>query len=444
MVKRILLRAYKDPFTVASPRRVYRDDLIGDNVGNLLSSNATYKLLHTTDATVTTDALRAAAGRAGRVDASYDHLVLPLANAFRLTYADALDRLSDLVERLDMPVTVLGVGAQLDLRGSSARLEPMRASVQRFVSAVLDRGPSIGVSGESTQRYLRHLGFRDVEIVGSPAMFFAGPSGDVEKSGRRLTRSSRISLNLSPAVEGLDGLVEAHTQRYPRMHYTAQHRDALGMLLERGTNGTTHAGARTPLPVTLTHPLVAEGRSSAFTDPLPWLAHLSACDFSFGTRIDGAIAALLTGTPAYLLAADAPALELARHYDIPHRTMYRVTDRTDAAALYEEADYSAFNRGLPDHFDRFAAFLNSHHLHHVYEAGEDPHRFDRRASTTPYPGAVTEAPRSTATRVLQRLTRPVTHKPRSVDSRPAVRKAYPVASITDTTQPVESSRSSAA
>ena len=444
MVKRILLRAYKDPFTVASARRVYRQDLIGDNVGNLLSSNATYKLLHTSDTAVTTDTLRAAAGRARQINAAYDHLVLPLANAFRLTYADALDQLSALIERVDLPVTVLGVGAQLDLRGSVARLEPMRASVRRFVSAVLDRSPSIGVSGESTQRYLRHLGFRDVEVVGCPSAFLAGPGLQVEKSGRRLTRSSRISLNLSPAAEGLAGVVEAHTQRYSRLHYTAQHRDALGMLLARGTSGSAWTGARTALPVTLAHPLVAGGRSSAFTDPLPWLTHLTGFDFSFGTRIDGALAALLAGTPAYLLAADSPALEVARLYDIPHRTMYRVTDRTDAAALHEEADYSAFNQGLPAHFERFAAFLNAHDLHHVYETGEDPNRFDRRAAATPYPGAVTEAPESTATRILQRLTQAAALKSQDAAHTRSVRASFPVASITTGARPAESNRSSAA
>ena len=44
---RILLRAHKDPFRVVSPKATYRRNLIGENVGNLLFSSASYKLLQT-------------------------------------------------------------------------------------------------------------------------------------------------------------------------------------------------------------------------------------------------------------------------------------------------------------------------------------------------------------------------------------------------------------
>jgi polysaccharide pyruvyl transferase WcaK-like protein len=44
-------------------------------------------------------------------------------------------------------------------------------------------------------------------------------------------------------------------------------------------------------------------------------------DFVFGSRIHGSIAAVLSGTPSYLLAHDARTLELARYFDLPHRPM---------------------------------------------------------------------------------------------------------------------------
>ena len=37
--------------------------------------------------------------------------MIPLANAFRPTYIETLDALSNLIEQLTIPVTVLGVGA---------------------------------------------------------------------------------------------------------------------------------------------------------------------------------------------------------------------------------------------------------------------------------------------------------------------------------------------
>ncbi len=403
---RILLRAHKDPFTVATPKRVHKQNLIGDNVGNLLFSNASYKLLATKGTEVETDPLKALPGDADRINAEFDHLVIPLANAFRLSYADPLDRLSAMIEATTVPVSVLGVGAQLNLDGSFDRLEPMRDSVKRFVSAVLDKSPSIGVRGEYTEAYLRSLGFRDVDVIGCPSVFLNGPGLTVQKRARRITRSSRISMNLSPYVEGLGAMVEQQTKRYPRLRYTAQHRDGLGMLLDAAARSGAYAGARTDMPTNHAHPLVAGQRTSFFVDPAPWLDYLSGFDFSFGTRIHGNIAALVAGTPAYVLAHDSRTLELARYYDIPHRTIHRVSRRTDAADLYDEADYSAFNAGVAPRFEQFARFLGDHGLRHVYEAGEDPLRFDRRSAVTPYPGEIGGRAAVTPVTMLKRLARP--------------------------------------
>ncbi|MFD1722028.1 polysaccharide pyruvyl transferase family protein [Amnibacterium endophyticum] len=408
-MSRILLRAHKDPFAVVGPRRVHKQNLIGDNVGNLLFSNASYKLLDTRGTQITTDPLKASSGDPDRISAEFDHVVIPLANAFRLSYADALDRLSSLIERVRVPVTVLGVGAQLDLDGSFERLEPVAPAVRRFVSAVLDKSPTIGVRGEHTERYLRHLGFRDVEVIGCPSVFMNGPDLTITKRAKRLTRSSRISMNLSPYVKGLGGMIESHTRRYPRLRYAAQHRDALGMLLELGAKDSAYAGERTEMPVNHAHPLVSSGRTSFFTDPKPWLDYLSGFDFSFGTRIHGNIAALAAGTPAYVLAHDSRTLELARYFDIPHRTVHRVNGRTDAADLYDEADYTAFNAGVAPRFERFTDFLGAHGLRHAFEEGEDPLRFDRRTAMTAYPGEIGRLPEvaPVPVRVLKRLTRPV-------------------------------------
>ena len=230
---RILLRAHKDPFRVVSPKTTYRRNLIGENVGNLLFSSASYKLLQTEGTEIEVGHLKGGKAEAARINAQADHVVIPLANAFRPSYAESLDRMSETIEALRVPVTILGVGAQLRLDGKVERLDAMKESVTRFVRAVLDRSPSIGVRGEFTERYLKGLGFSDVEVVGCPSVFLNGPGHRVEKRVAALTEQSRISLNLSPYVPGLGPIVEGNMERYPNLRYAAQHRDALGMLLSR-------------------------------------------------------------------------------------------------------------------------------------------------------------------------------------------------------------------
>lgn len=391
-MSRILLRAHKDPFEVASPARVFRRNMIGDNVGNLLFSSASYKLLQTEGTEVQVGTLRGGRAEAERINAEVDHVVIPLANAFRPSYVETLDRMSETIEALTVPVTVLGVGAQLKLDGKVDRLDAVKDSVVRFVRAVLEKSPSIGVRGEFTAQYLAGLGFTDVDLIGCPSIFLHGPGLRIEKRVPALTRSSRISLNLSPYVPGLGPIVERHTARYPKLRYAAQHRDALGMLLDKEHRAATHATDQSVLPTHHEHPLVRDHRTSFFVDPEPWMRYLAGFDYSFGTRIHGNIAALLAGTPATVLAHDSRTLELVRYYDIPHRTMKQMRPDTDAAELYAEADFTAFNDRHVERFDVFARFLSSHGLKHVYEEGEDPTRFDRRVAETVWPGDVGAKP----------------------------------------------------
>lgn len=403
---RILLRAHKDPFQVISPRATYQRNAIGDNVGNLLFSSASYKLLQTSDTEVTTGRLSGGVTEAARINAEFDHLVIPLANAFRHSFQNELVKLTELINALRIPVTVLGVGAQMRVDGNTARLSPMDGTVTRFVGAVLDHSPSIGVRGEFTQSYLEGLGFSDVEAIGCPSVYLKGPGLTVQKRVDALTPESRISLNLSPQVSGLGPLVTSHTERYRNLRYAAQHRDALHMLLDPWYATSPRSADHEALPTHRSHPLVAARRTSFFVDPQPWMEHLAKFDFSFGTRIHGNIAALLAGTPAYVLAHDSRTLELARYYDIPHRTMREVTSTTDAADLFAEADYSAFNRHHAERFDLFAAYLGAHSLRHVYEPGEDPSRFDRRIAATPFPAGIHGheiTPRRAAAALVRRL-----------------------------------------
>jgi Polysaccharide pyruvyl transferase len=385
-MSRILLRAHKNPFEVAEPERVFRRNMIGDNVGNLLFSSASYKLLQTEGTTVDVGLLKGGRAEAERINDQFDHVVIPLANAFRPSYIETLDKMSETLEALTVPVTVLGVGAQLKLDGNVDRLDSVKDSVVRFVKAVLDRSPSIGVRGEFTERYLKGLGFSAVDLIGCPSIFLHGPGLRIEKRVPALTRSSRISLNLSPYVPGLGPIVQRHTERYPNLRYAAQHRDALGMLLDKDHRSAAHRTDQSVLPTHHDHPLVRDGRTSFFVDPEPWMRYLGGFDYSFGTRIHGNIAALLAGTPATVLAHDSRTLELVRYYDIPHRTMKQVGPDTDAAELYAEADFTAFNEQHAARFDRFAGFLAAHGLRHVYQPGEDPSRFDRRVAETRWPG----------------------------------------------------------
>ena len=407
----ILLRARQDPFHAPDPERILTRNLVGDNTGNLIFSDAAYKLLHTPGTTVTVDRFKTDLAEAAAIDERYSHYVIPLANAFRLSFEASLIRMTRLIRALHIPVTILGVGAQANVTYEAGRLSRIDATVKDFVAAVLDHSPSIGVRGEFTADYLRTLGFRDVEVIGCPSLFLPGEHLRIEKGRPALTPDAALAINVSPYVTAMGPILVRHLERYPDLTYVAQDLETLELLLW-GSNGAKVGGPDDPRPVHLDHPVFRQDKVRYFTDPWPWFRHLASVDFSFGTRIHGNIAALIAGTPAFVLAHDSRTLELARYFDIPHRVMRDVPPDVDAADLYAEADYTAFNEGHARRLRTFLDYLERHDLDHIHRTGEPTPTFDARKDATPFTPAVTVAsrrpldgPRSIARRVRHRRRR---------------------------------------
>jgi hypothetical protein len=382
---RILIRGTKSPLEAVPAERVLDDNLIANNSGNLLFLETAFKVLSTRDAEVTPD--RLAAHRLGpdEINERFDVYVLPLANAFRGSFEDSLVRLTRVIERLRIPVVVLGVGVQTAKSHVPGAIRPFDDSVKAFVRAVLDRSPSLGVRGETTQAYLNELGFRDVEVIGCPSMFLHGDRMVVDKRPT-LDRDARIGMGITPRISRLGPIVTNHLERYPNFEYIGQDIEALRLLLW-GESPPDDDGT-SPLPSYAGHPLVRDDKSIFFVDPWPWIDHMRRTDFVFGTRIHGSIAAVLAGTPTVLLTHDARTLELARYLEIPQRWLGDVPPDVDAADLYAEADFGPLMTGHARRFRTFTTYLERHGLRHVFQPGEDPSLFDAQLAAVRFPPPV--------------------------------------------------------
>lgn len=409
-MKRILIRLPKSPFETASPERVLAEDLMAYNSGNLIFLESAYKLLDTRDAEITPDRLEAHAMGPGYINEHFDIYVITLANAFRPTFEKSLQRLSRVIEQLTIPVAVLGVGLQAPLPYESGVARPFDDQVKAFVGAVLDRSPSIGVRGEYTYDYLRQLGFSDVEVIGCPSMFLHGDKLTVTKRTPTLDRDARIAMSVTTRVSAVGPMVTSHLERYPNLRYVAQDRYALNLMLW-GEDPAT-ADRVNPMPVHISHPFFRDDRTLFFVDPWPWLDYMREVDFAFGTRIHGNIAALIAGTPGYVLAHDSRTLELARYFDIPHRLVSDLTPETDASELYAEADYGPLMAGHKQRFRTFIDYVERHGLSHVFQPGEDPRAFDARMAEIRFPPAAhvkavtpIRRARRTTSRVIRKLDR---------------------------------------
>ncbi|MPY32087.1 polysaccharide pyruvyl transferase family protein [Streptomyces adustus] len=388
-MKRILLRSGKSPFDVLGVEEALHRDVIATNSGNLIFSDATHKILETPGTEVVSNGMRTEVAAAGRINEEYDAFVVPLANAFRPSFEPGLQRLTRLINKLKIPVVVVGVGAQSGLTYDQARLKAMEPSVRAFCAAVLDRSASIGVRGEFTEKYLNDMGFRDVEVIGCPSMFMHGDRLPVEKRAAALTADSRVAVNGSHAAVrggGLKKIIDRAHERYPNLMYIGQNLTDAKQLHWRDVNSP--AGRMTEMPTHPDHPMYREGKARVYVDPVTWIDDLKGFDYSFGSRIHGNIAALLAGTPATVLAFDSRTLELCRYFEIPHRLLSEVPADLDPAELYEQSDFGPLTGNHKQRFDRFTSFLDKNGLENTFTHGDGGAAFEKKLRSLSFPAGV--------------------------------------------------------
>ncbi|MDR1833372.1 MAG: polysaccharide pyruvyl transferase family protein [Propionibacteriaceae bacterium] len=392
--KRILMRAGKAPHEVLSPEAslAYRQvGVFATNLGNMAFATAVYRHLKVPGTEIRTDGMTlqypgVTDADCARINEKYDALVLPLANAFRGTAVDFLNNLADVIERLTIPVVVVGVGGQA--RGDTIDnvRDDVAEATTRFVKAVLERSESIGVRGEATYDFLRSLGFGEdrVDVVGCPSMFDYDHAGHVEKPDS-LSAESPMAINISPYVPGAPEYLRWCMERYPNLMYMPQ-RDAELRLLLWG-EPISQSAFRDGMPVTADDPLVRQGRMRMCVDLSTWSQYLAKRQFSFGTRIHGTIVALHSGIPAFLLAHDSRTAELAEYHHIPHLRVRRVK-QVGALKLFEQADYTEYNQLWPQHREVYARFLERNGLAHGLDPANRDAEYEAMLKAVEFPPPV--------------------------------------------------------
>jgi hypothetical protein len=400
---RILLRSNKDPFEPVSAEEALRTDYFGANTGNLLFSAAAHKILATRATGVFPDRQAPDPDQAARINDEYDAYVLPLANAFRPGFASQLDRFSELIEQLTIPVVIVGVGCQVPTDGGFGALRSIEVAVRRFITAVLERSASIGVRGEYTLAYLQQLGFNDVRVIGCPSMYMNGPTLPDRALPCELPQDARLAVSLTPRVRRMAGILAANAERYRHLTYVMQDHGDLRLLLR--SRPLLPAPGGEDLPVYALHPLLVERRALLFLDPWPWMDFLATQDFAFGTRVHGNIAAALAGTPSTVVSHDSRSQELADYLDLPRVDVSELVPGVDAAELYLPAAVERLRRGHPARFDGFVSFLAENGLATSFDEPDVQSDFCTRLRTTDFPGAVMTRSLTSGWRAIARSPR---------------------------------------
>lgn len=409
---RILIRSAKDPFLPLSPEETLAGHLLAGNTGNMLFSQGVHEVLSVPGVEVVADGyvhdrVDPDPETAARIDDEYDAYVIPLANAFRPSFLDELRRLTALVQRLSIPVVVTGVGAQTTPRAT--RLPPeVRDDTAAFLRAVLERSARVGVRGDITRQCLASLGFGDehVEVIGCPSLFTPGRQAPVLRRVETLTPDSPLVATVTLSQPRMGRILQRAAERYPHLTYVAQRPDELRLLL-RGEPVPGELDAT--MPTTADHPLYRSDRIRMFVDASTWSDYLADRELCFGTRLHGTIAALVAGTPGFLLTFDSRTVEVADYHGFPHAPLASVSDDVDPAELFARTDLTAFNDRRGELLGRFTTFLDDNGLDHVYRPGSANPGYAARLAAADLPGPV--GPRAQPeTGRLSRLARGVVRR----------------------------------
>lgn len=387
-MNKILIRAAQDPLkeygALTSTKKM------GGNSGNLLYANGVARALASSgnqvsyggfDAHVMADPSE----WIEHTNANYDHFVMPMANIFRAGFTNKLFKFADLIRKLEIPVTVVGIGAQttVDALDSSEfkmsrtgrednaddqHAERHNRAVREFCLAVLEKSQEIGVRGEYTKAYLESVGVPAdrVRVIGCPSLYTWGPDLRIDVPKRPINKFSDLSMNIDYRVRNIDRMIDANFALYPWLTTPSQDSKSARMVLRDETlYDLSTLNERTPIHTD--HYLYRDHKVIYYPNPWGWIDALGRKDFVFGTRLHGNIAGILGGTPGHLVAHDSRTTELARYHGIPSTQYDPDGDPLIAADLYKNTDYTEFNDLMPVRFANYLEFLHQNNLTTIYD-----------------------------------------------------------------------------
>jgi hypothetical protein len=261
------------------------------------------------------------------VNANFDHIVIAAANFI----APGFDfgGMAAFIEQTDLPVTILGLGAQSNDYSTAIPLLP---GTERFLQVLKERCKLIGVRGAFTAKVLEHRGIHNLQIIGCPS-FYMGGGADLVIRQPEWHEGMRIAVNGSrdvlrhsfdpPKMERLIRQLIAEAVKYDATFIPQTETLEIQISDMPGTS-TAEAAIRELQKLfagAAPAPRLAEWlrtRMRTYWDVDTWFEDMKHYDFVIGTRFHGAMIALQAGTPAFVICHDTRTTEMCEFFGMPH------------------------------------------------------------------------------------------------------------------------------
>lgn len=325
---------------------------IGMNTGNAIFQFALWKMVANPKLTVepgmTADDIRDNA----------QHILIPAAN--QVNAAWDMGWLADMLERCDLPVTCIGLGAQAGT-DSDPRLD-LKPGTVRYLRVLSERTGRIGLRGPFTQQVLEHFGVTNTVVTGCPSQTINPRlSGAAIQAQLDAVRQMR-----RPSVGYVLGTLEAETRLAERAlaqqiaslpHQLILQTDPrlLRAIHDRHVPQDDAAYVKwvqgVMRPDLSTDDFIAYFLQNAafYSDARTWIDGMRRHDVVLGMRIHGAVTAIQADKLGVCVTFDSRTKELAQTMGYPYLPMDRITSDQTLGQMLEHVIFDA------DRFDEARA-----------------------------------------------------------------------------------------
>ncbi|AYW45234.1 polysaccharide pyruvyl transferase family protein [Tetragenococcus koreensis] len=381
-MKKVLVRAGMSPLDTFSADEMIKRNAIGNNVGNLMYAYSVFRNLTTENVELTADYYRADPADADMINETYDSYVIPLANAIRPSFIPTLKRYTALIEKLKIPVFVVGMGMAFPYEPNVKQERPFDNDVKHFVSAVLEKSNILGLRGQITSDYLSYLGFkegRDHMVIGCPSMYTFGDNIKIRDT--ELNNNSAISINMTPtADQKVLKFLNDLSGQYKNLEFTPQDLDEMILTY----SGTPSLGAAinskvSNYPNSLNSAVYKNNQVKFFLSAPSWIDHMGTIDLSIGTRLHGNVAPILAGTPSIAIPIDARMRELTEYHNFPRVPVNEIREDMKLEELLGKVDVHSVEKNQKRNYDNFINFLDKNGIENVYH-------YNSKGLKTPFDG----------------------------------------------------------
>lgn len=302
-------------------------------------------------------------------------IVIPASNFLWKSFD--LGFMADFIEKTDLPVTMMGLGAQASNRSQVSTIHP---NTLRLVKLISERSPSIGVRGFYTAEVLASYGIMNVEVLGCPSLYTAAQQPSLIRSWSPKLEH-RISINFSRNVAAHSFDAKALAKIENKILRIAMTYDSQFVIQDELDEASIMDGTASAEQVRRVTGYFNESdpdavlsyfsiNSKHFIDYPSWSESLARCSLSLGSRLHGNIVALLSGVPAVCIVHDSRTLEMCALAGIPFINILQHPDISvdEILEFATSLDFGRFISNMRFLYSKMAKFLSDHGLNHSLPA----------------------------------------------------------------------------